>query len=131
MKFTVEVIPHVCQRYNTVGDWQFREDETLVIRVSDLGDWRMELAIAIHELIETYLCKEAGVTEEMVDDFDLAWVDSRKPGDTSEPGDDPRAPYHKQHVAATRVERLVCLVLGVSWRKYIRRTQEAMLHYDF
>lgn len=129
MKFTVEVVPHATQRYNTVGDWQFDEVGALHIKVSDLGDWRMEFAIALHELVETYLCKEAGVTDTMVDEFDLAFDKARTPGDTSEPGEDPRAPYFKQHKVATRVEKFICLILRVNWEKYEQRISDTMLTY--
>jgi hypothetical protein len=34
------------------------------------------------------------------------------------PGDDPRAPYHKQHVFAENIERLLAAELGVDWSAY-------------
>lgn len=130
MKFTVKVVPHSMQRYNTVGDWQFSTDGTLHIRVSDYGDWRMVWAVAVHELVETYLCQRAGITEAMVDEFDLAYDENRTPDDTSEPGDNPNAPYYKQHQIATKVEKLVCAVLLVSWKAYLTRTDELMMSYS-
>jgi hypothetical protein len=36
----------------------------------------------------------------------------------TEPGDDPRAPYHKQHVFAENIERLLAAELGVDWSAY-------------
>ena len=129
MKFTVKVVPHSSQRYNTVGDWQFSENGTLHIKISDFGDWRMVWAVAIHELVETYLCQRAGVTEAMVDEFDFAYDARRSSGDSSEPGDDPQAPYFKQHQFATKVEKLVCAVFLVNWKKYLARTEELMRSY--
>lgn len=74
--------------------------------------------IAVHELIEVLLCKAAGVTQEDVDKFDLNFEKKRKKGDDSEPGDDPKAPYYKQHKFATKIERLLCKELGENWNWY-------------
>jgi len=47
------------------------------------------------EAIEAYLAMHAGVSPEAVDEFDRAYQAKRKPGDDSESGDDPNAPYRK------------------------------------
>ena len=49
---------------------------------------------------------------------DRAYEAKRKPGDDSEPGDDPRAPYHFAHVFAEKIERLLATELGVDWSAY-------------
>ena len=52
----VFVIPHNQQAYDTIGDWVAAdEDDGITVCVSDLGDWRMEFACAIHEAIEAAL----------------------------------------------------------------------------
>jgi len=66
---------------------------------------RSPALVAAHEMIEAYLALHAGVTQEAVDKFDGAYEAQRKPGDDSEPGDDPKAPYHREHVFATKIER--------------------------
>jgi hypothetical protein len=58
------------------------------------------------------------VSPAAVDKFDRAYEAKRKPGDDSELGDDPRAPYHKQHVFAEKIERLLATELGVDWPDY-------------
>ena len=90
----------------------------LHIRVSKLSDPRYELLIALHELVEVTLCKHRSVTEKSVDAFDIAFEKRRKLGNDDEPGDDPRAPYRREHFFATSVERLMAAELGVDWRKY-------------
>ncbi len=100
------------QRYPTVGDWQFSPN-LLKINVSDLGDWRYEFLIGLHEFVEAMLCKRWRVRQQDVDDFDM-----KHPDISGEPGDDPRAPYYKQHQIATAVERLVAAELGVNWNAY-------------
>ena len=37
---------------------------------------------------------------------------------TAEPGDSPDAPYHKEHVFATKIERLLAKEFDVDWREY-------------
>lgn len=116
MRVRLDTIPHVLQRYNTAGDWVYDravygEDE-LVISVSEMQNWRYEALIAVHELVEAILCREANVSEKEVDDFDKAWEGF------GEPGDSPKAPYYRQHQIATVVERLLAAELGVDWVKY-------------
>lgn len=118
MKITIETIPHEQQRYPTVGDWQYDESGNLTIRVSQLSDWRREALIAVHELVEVILCKGVGLSQEAVDAFDIAFEKKRAPDDDSEPGDNPNAPYRRQHCFATAVERMLCAELGVSWEEY-------------
>ena len=109
---TIETIPHHEQRYDTVGDWTHDALGNLTIRISDLDNWRYEVLIAIHELVESTLCSHAGITQKVVDLFDLNYK-----GD-GEPGDDPKAPYSGPHCLAMGIERVVAAVMGISWSKY-------------
>jgi hypothetical protein len=112
IKITIETIPHHMQRYDTVGDWTYDAVGQLTIRVSDLNNWRYELLVGIHELVEVLLCSHQGIKQEVVDAFDFNYK-----GD-DEPGDDPRAPYSGPHCLATGVERILAAVMGVPWSKY-------------
>ena len=120
-KIEIEVIPHEQQRYETAGDWYMR-DGVLVIKVSKLpndSEGFMSFAIVIHELIEVALCKKAGVTQKMVDDFDMAYEKTRHPNDfESEPGDHAEAPYRDQHCFATAVERMFIAACKIAWVDY-------------
>ncbi len=118
MKITIETIQHKQQRYPTVGDWFFSGNGDLHIKVSDLGDWRYNALIAVHELVEVLICKHNGVSQGIVDDFDINFEANRKPGDESEPGDHPNSPYQREHCIATAVERLLCAELEVKWEDY-------------
>ena len=95
-------------RYDTVGDWVSYDK----IIVADLKNPEYEFAVALHEMVEAFLCYRHGITAEQVDEFDMAWT-----GD-SEPGNDPSAPYHKEHLAATDVEIAVCKALGIDFDAY-------------
>lgn len=132
MNVKIEVIPHKDQRYPTVGDWYYEPGppETIVIRVSDMGNWKYEMLVAVHELFEVLVCRQNGVTQEMVDKFDMEFEKERTlrmekadPEDRAliaieEPGDDPAAPYAFEHCSATGVERILASELGVSWSEY-------------
>jgi len=107
----VEVIPHFLQSYDTSGDWRW-QDKALVVYVSDLNDERYHTLIAAHEIVEALLCAAHGISEESVTDFDVDHPE------LDEPGDDPRAPYHTEHMIASLVERSLAASLGVDWEAY-------------
>lgn len=115
MRITIDFIPHSAQRYDTCGDW-LAKDDSISIRVSKTSRSRLDLLLAIHELVEAWECHTSGISTEAVDRFDTAedWADRGY----SEPGDDPAAPYHAQHMVAMRIERLAAETLGVSWNDY-------------
>lgn len=118
MKIIIETIEHKDHRYDTVGDWFYDADGTLHIKVSKLSDRRRERLIAIHELVEVLTCDLDGITQEVVDKFDMEYEASRHPDNEEEPGDDPSAPYVKQHCLATGVERILAAAWGVNWKEY-------------
>jgi hypothetical protein len=91
---------------------------TLNIRVSKLPCWEMEALIAVHELVEVLICRADRVEQKSVDDFDIEFENRRAKGNNDEPGDDPNAPYKKQHCIATGVERILAAALGVNWSDY-------------
>lgn len=104
-------IPHSAHRYPTAGDW-YNSNGVDLIEVSQLPDERYELLLAVHELVEAALCKQAGISESTVD----AW-DTKFAGE-GEPGDDPRCPYFRQHTRAETIERLLAAMLDVDWDSY-------------
>lgn len=119
MRIVIETIPHKDQRYPTIGDWYYESGGTLCIRVSQLSDWRREMLVAVHELVEVLTCKYDGVTQEQVDEFDMEYEKNRAKDDVeSEPGDDPKAPYVNQHCLATGIERILAQQWGVKWNEY-------------
>ena len=124
LKIEIETIPHSRQRYDTVGDWFFKPDATWKINVSDLADWRYELLVAVHELVEMGLCNDRGITAQRIDRFDIAYENNRLPGDTTEPGDATDAPYRNEHCAATGIERILAAHLGIDWSDYEKTINE-------
>ena len=90
--------------------------ETLQVRVSPQSDWRYEVLLAIHETCEAILCKHNGVSQQAVDAFDLEY-DKTHTFDLNA-GDDPGAPYVREHCFATAIERIMAAELDVNWLKY-------------
>jgi hypothetical protein len=119
MIIDVKVIPHKQQRYETVGDWYFNKDNNrLTIRVSAMRNRNYEFLVALHEQVEAMLCIERGICEKEITLFDMKFEANRKDGNTDEPGDDPLAPYRKEHFFATNIERLTAAELGIDWGEY-------------
>lgn len=113
-KITIKIIPHSEQRYDTCGDWWISEEGNWHIAISELGDPRYNFLVALHELVEMALCCERGITPEIVDRFDIGY-DGKYLDD---PGIDPKAPYHREHMSATVVERDIARKLHVGWEQY-------------
>ena len=119
-----KVIPHSRQRYQTCGDY-FEKRGWWCFRVSKMKDKRYAVLVFLHEIIEFCLCRLAGIPMKAIDEFDITYENSRKTGHTwcgckhyEEPGDDPHAPYHAQHMIAGECERTIADALDVDWDKY-------------
>jgi hypothetical protein len=118
LNFDVRVIDHKSQRYSTLGDY-FVDGEGLHFRISDLGDWRMEGLVVVHELVEYLLIRAAGLNISDIDTFDMTYPPGGEHED--DPGNDPASPYHLQHLFAEAIERTVCDRLGLDWNAYSDR----------
>jgi hypothetical protein len=121
--FTIETIPHKTQEYETVGNYQHRvyKDETDVyISVSKMSDWRYSFLVSVHELIEYGIVMHQRIPLSKITAFDIQFEKKRKKGNTDEPGDSPACPYKFAHSFATKVEKLLAVILGVNWAKYER-----------
>ncbi len=120
LNIQAKTIPHEEQRYNTSGDYWTDKKGVEQFRISDLGDYRMELAVLVHEIVEDYLCKHRGIKEQDIMAFDLMFEKEREEGKwkDEEPGDDPRAIYHDPHQIATVIERILISYFGINWKDY-------------
>lgn len=112
MKIVIQSIPHCEHRYPTLGDYWRDADGTLQIRVSEMADARDMVLCALHEMVEVLVCEHRGIAEPDIMAFDVAHPDA------DEPGELPDAPYHKEHVFAEAVERLMALQLERNWQAY-------------
>lgn len=100
----------------TGADWFWDDAGNLQIRISKLSNWRREVALGIHEAVEAVLCRHDGVSQGDVDAFDHQY--ERTHASDLNSGDDPAAPYAKQHCFATACERILIAAFGVSWEEY-------------
>lgn len=118
----IKTIEHADHVYPTIGNWTWK-GQRLVIHVSDMSDWRHELLVAVHELVECYLCRMEGIPEFKVTAFDRAFEKKRsKKGSIElcgEPGEMKGCLYHKQHMLAEHIEHALCEVLEVKWKEYL------------
>lgn len=118
MNIRIEFVPSKDQRYDTIGDWYFDAAGDLVIMVSNDDPFfpteEEQILVALHELVEVLLCRKRGITQEMVDEFDM-----RGPGaeyckeEGIEPGDHPEAPYRREHRFAMIIEHMMAHELGL------------------
>jgi hypothetical protein len=117
----IETIPHDQQRYPTVGDYWEDEHGVEQIRVSEMMDWRYEVLVAVHEIVEMALARQRGIEEQAISEFDIRFEQDKEKGlVTGEAGDNVNAPYRREHFFATNLERLFAGELGVDWFEYDR-----------
>jgi len=106
-RIIIQTVPQEDQRYNTVGDWLMVPGDTCEIRISRDVHEDEGFLIALHEMVEWYLCRKRGIAQEVVDAFDMAYT-----GD-DEPGDELAAPYTREHRFAMLIEHLMAHELGI------------------
>jgi len=121
----IATIPHKEQKYDTVGNYWTDREGNLQIRVSDLQNPKMEMLIVIHELIEKMLVDHAGISDDDITAFDEKFEKKRLSGNIDEPGDDKNCNYKKEHCIATGIERIMCSLLGVDWKTYEEKCNNA------
>lgn len=108
----IQTIPHKTQRYSTCGDYYQTAEGKDIFMISECGNRKYEALIAIHEIIEKFLCESDGVTNEQIDQFDFNHAGE------GEPGDSKLSPYRRQHCIATGIERILCAQFGIDWVEY-------------
>lgn len=104
-------------RYETAGDY-VQENGEWVFYIARLSKRRYEACVALHEIIECYLCHWLGIKEPDIMAFDIEYEKKRPEGDDSEPGFDKNAPYRIPHTIATIIEYIFSKILFVNWKKY-------------
>lgn len=119
-------------RYKTVGDWYSEIDketnaEKVIISTVDMGDMAMNFLVLTHEFVEYMLCNADGISQEAVDEYDFEYQDEQT---ETELGENEDAPYHKQHMIADGVERILCQLLGVEWNAYATKVEEKFDEVD-
>ncbi len=119
LNINIKTIPDNEQRYDTVGDY-WKKDGVDEIKVSMMGNRQYEFLVAIHEMVEQFLCENVGITDEEITKFDIEYEEKRKNGDDTEPGEDIYAPYHKQHMFAEKIEKIMAEECKIDWKDYCK-----------
>lgn len=124
------------QRYTTLGYWWWSKPGNrgeLTVQVSRMRDWRHELAVWGHELIEIAYCKLFRVTTEVCDAYD-SWFELKyKSGEvppTVEAGDQKGCPYYIGHRMGVAWEHFCIFVTFAGWNNYVRACEEQMGIYE-
>lgn len=115
--FTIaaNTIPHKEQRYDTAGDYlDFASGEVRLLFISDMGNADYEFLVLIHELLEQHLCLKRGIPEPVIAEYDKTYTGEHP----DNPGLDPRAPYHKEHMFSEQIEELIGKELGIDMVAY-------------
>ena len=104
-------VPHDDQTYSTCGN--YGEGKLgWWMSISRTGNWKYDFLVALHELLEMGFTKSNGVDWAEIDKFDISHPE------LDDPGWCPKAPYHKEHVAAEALERQAAILMGVNWLEY-------------
>jgi len=124
MKIVIEIIDHLSQEYETVGNYKILDSGDWWIGISDFKreNINYEIAVALHELHELALCQEFKIKCADIDKFDINFEELRKKNPdiigVQEPGDMVSAPYYHQHQTATVIEKLHIKESGENWHEY-------------
>ena len=94
MNITLKSIDPSCVRYSTAGDWEWLAGEHLKVTTPEYGSRNSSFLVALHELVEAWLCRAAHITEAEV----LKW--DRDHPDSDEPAEEKGSPYIHQHNTA-------------------------------
>lgn len=140
-KILINFLPHNQQRYETVGDYEEKEND-LQINISEMRRWEYEAMVLIHELIEYFLTKKRKISIKQIDSFDKKMEKNKKKHghyvhlkfgkvvdclidreskpviNNDEPGVCPEAPYFREHEFATKIEKKLCREFKIKWQKY-------------
>lgn len=97
-------------RYASSGDY-FNEDTQITIQIVNQKNDDYNFLIGLHEYIEQYLTGRDGIEEPDILEYDLNSKDE-------DPGSNPLAPYHRQHMISELCERILANWMDVDWKEY-------------
>ena len=115
---TIDFIKPDENRYVTHGDW-VNHNGSLHITSTSYGNKNGSFLVALHELVEAWLCNHDGIDEKDVMAWDLCHPDADEPAEVE------GSLYRKQHDVAIAVEKLVCEAMGIDWENHERWVEES------
>jgi len=130
LEISIKQIPAKRQRYRTLGDYFYNKNILSILVNQELGE-KAFCAVALHEFVESTLCRFRGIPEVDITNWDIGYEKTREREFApcgckhyEEPGDDPHAPYWREHQLATTIERMYIHDLGQNWGDYEQRLAE-------
>jgi hypothetical protein len=100
----IKIIPYAEMRYPSLGDYWI-DGDNIEVRISgnrkngEALDEREIAGIILHELTELFIVLHRGIDMDAITVYDKAYKGS-------DPGTNPKAPYHREHMTAMEVEEL-------------------------
>lgn len=104
--------PAKAMNYPTGGDYGVAVRGHWWIHLAENSRWEYEALVLVHELVEMILTKQRKISWDKITKFDTDNLE------LDDPGTDKRAPYHKEHMFATKIEKQLCKELGLDWETY-------------
>ena len=111
LNINIKTIEHSKHRYSTLGDYYTKDNQDIIL-VSEMSNSKYEVLIAIHELVELVLTRDRGISEECITKWDIEHLELEEPGDHVD------APYHREHMFASKIEKMLADELGIDWIEY-------------
>lgn len=122
-KINIEIIPHNKQRYNTAGDYFLDNRGIWQFRISEMKNIYYEMFVLIHELWEWLrVVIVKGIPEPIIAQFDKDHIEHPDPGTLK------NAPYHKEHMESTSIEKFLIKKVKLNWKTYDKSFDK--LKYD-
>lgn len=81
MLIAIQTVDHADQNYPTTGDYTVQksgDSVNIFIKVSKMKNWKYELLVGLHELVESALCYDAGIADDDIVAFDKRYEDARE-----------------------------------------------------
>jgi len=119
VRIEIKSIDPAAIRYPTCGDWVWLPDGSLQIFVPDYANENSAFLVALHEIAEAWMCRDAGISEEAVSKWDIEHPDAPEPAEVE------GSPYMEQHSIATQVELRVAAGMGINWKNHDKWVQNA------
>ena len=100
----IKIIPYKEMRYDTLGDYWISKN-SIEIRIASHNKYGEKLerreiqGFILHELMELFIVMHRKIPIEAIDKFDMEYKGS-------DPGMNPNAPYHREHMTAMEVEEM-------------------------
>lgn len=114
-------------RYKSIDDWQNpyinSNNVVFTVQAADTGNWKYNMLIFFHALVEQVLCYSNKITDEQVSEWDMRHTHCDDPGSHEE------APYFREHKSAEEIEAMISTYLDIPWDDYGKAIDKVLAKY--